>query len=287
MIRRAAVVCLVALATAACGGGATRSSADAEYIDAIAREHADHTPVANAAARAPAQQVQARMVAYGVVSGDTVRGYLAHPGETAYGLPAVVLVHEWWGLNDNIRMMARRLAGEGYAVLAVDMFHGRVAADAAEARALTQAVAEDAGRGPAHLAAAAGFFAELGAPRRAVMGWCFGGMWALEGALRQPASWDASVVYYGRTVTDRERLAALRAPLLGIFGEADRGIPVAGVREMEAALRELGKDVQIHVYPGAGHGFANPSGQAYDAGAAEDAWTRTLRFLDRHLSGVG
>jgi carboxymethylenebutenolidase len=286
MIPRFAVPALVALATAACAGSAVRASDADAHLDAMAREHADHTPVANASVREPGQEVQARMVPYGVVNGDTVQGYLAYPGLSPEGRPAVVLVHEWWGLNDNIRMMARRLAGEGYAVLAVDMFHGRVAADAAEARALTQAVAEDAGRGPAHLAAAAGYFTGLEAPRRAVMGWCFGGGWALEGALRLPTSWDASVVYYGRTVTERDRLAAMRAPLLGIFGEADRGIPVAQVREMEAALRELGKDVQIHVYPGAGHGFANPSGQAYDAAAAEDAWARTLRFLDRHLRGA-
>jgi carboxymethylenebutenolidase len=280
MMHRLAALPLAAM-LAACASGGT--PAPDGYLDAMAREHAHETPTASHALRPPAQPVEAEWVAYGIVGGDTVRGYLARPVDGGADAPGVVLIHEWWGLNENIQGMARQLAAEGFAVLALDLFHGRVAADPAEARALTGEVAADAERGPAHLRAGVGFLRGGGAPRVALMGWCFGGAWALEGALRLPDAVDASVVYYGRVVTDRARLAALRAPLLGIFGEADRGIPVDGVREMEAALRELGRDVQIHVYAGAGHGFANPSGQAYDATAAEDAWAHTLRFLDRHL----
>ena len=117
-----------------------------------------------------------------------------------------------------------------------------------------------------------------------VIGWCFGGGWSFRTALALPDAIDAAVIYYGEPVTDRDRLDALEMPILGLFGGADQGIPVARVREMEAALDALGKDATIVVYDGANHAFANPSGRRYDAEAAEDAWTRTTAFLAEHLT---
>jgi carboxymethylenebutenolidase len=126
---------------------------------------------------------------------------------------------------------------------------------------------------------------DLHATEIGVIGWCFGGGWSLRTALLLPDGIDATVIYYGRIVTDREELAALRSPVLGIFGAEDRGIPVEDVREFERVLHELEKPAKIHVYEGAAHAFANPSGTRYDPGAAEDAWNRTLAFLARHLKG--
>ena len=100
-----------------------------------------------------------------------------------------------------------------------------------------------------------------------------------------PGELDAAVIYYGRVVTDRERLATLTAPILGHFGSEDQGIPIDGVREFEKALAELGKDGRIHVYEGADHAFGNPSGTRYDAAAAEAAWERTLGFFAETLKG--
>ena len=260
------------------------ASADRAHLDAMSREHAGHTPVASpATAPAPRQEVEAREVSYGTADGKPVRGYLARPRRGANNLPAVVLVHEWWGLNDNIRTMARRLAGEGYQVLAVDMLGGRVAADAQQARELTAEVMRNSSAGAANLRSAAEFLRGRGATRVGVMGWCFGGAWALQAGLFMPEQVDALVVLYGRVVTDRDRLANLDAPLLGLYGGRDQGIPVEQVREMETILRELNKDVTIQVYENAAHAFANPSGQAYDAAAAEDAWRRSTEFLARHL----
>lgn len=261
------------------------SAGDREHLDAMSREHAGHTPVANGATMEPRQQVRAREVEYSV-DGTMVAGYEARPASAAENarLPAVIVIHEWWGLNDNVRMMARRLAGEGYRVLAVDMYEGEVAENADEARALTQRVGQNPARGLANLAGAARSLQErTGTERIGAMGWCFGGAWALQGALNLPDQFDAAVMYYGRVVTDRERLSRLQAPLLGLFGAEDRGIPVAGVREMESTLRGLGKEVTIQVYEGAGHAFANPSGQSYRAGVAQDAWMRTVAFLDARL----
>jgi carboxymethylenebutenolidase len=117
----------------------------------------------------------------------------------------------------------------------------------------------------------------------ASLGWCFGGGWSLNTALLFPADLDAAVIYYGQVTDDEDRLSALDVPILGLFGSEDRGIKVESVRRFEEALERLGKDYEIHVYEGAGHAFANPSGNNYNAGYAEDAWTRTLGFLGAHL----
>lgn len=94
---------------------------------------------------------------------------------------------------------------------------------------------------------------------------------------------DAVVIYYGRLITDQETLEAVDAPILGIFGEEDGGIPVESVKAFEASLDALGKEADIHIYEGADHAFANPSGERYDEEAAEDAWEKTRAFLQLHM----
>lgn len=284
-MQRAPLFLLSALALlAGCGPGPRAASpADTAHVAAMAREHAGHTPAPNASAAEPRQEVTAAEVTYGTLDGRPLRGYLARPASAEGPLPAVLVIHEWWGLNDNVRMMARRLAGEGYAALAVDLYGGRVAEDPQRARELMMGVMENREAGVRNLREAAEFLEERGAPRLGVIGWCFGGGWSLQSALFMPEEVDAAVMYYGQPVTARAELARLEAPLLGLFGEADRGIPVAQVREMESVLKELGKEAEIHVYPGAGHAFANPSGQAYRPESARDAWERTVAFLGRHL----
>lgn len=275
---------LLVLLAGGCGSAAHGPGTGAAYVAAMAREHAGHTPEASApAAVRPRQEVVGEEVVYGTVDGKPLRGYLARPAGARDELPAVVVIHEWWGLNDPTRATARRLAGEGYAVLAVDMFGGEVASTPERARELTTASLEDHAGGGRNLRTAAEYLREQGAPRVGVVGWCFGGAWSLQAALSMPERVDAAVVYYGQPVTDRTELARLSAPLLGLFGGADRGIPLTQVRRMEATLRELGKDAEIVVYRGAGHAFANPSGQAYHARAAQDAWNRTVAFLAEHL----
>ena len=284
-MQRAPLFLLSALALlAGCGSGPRAASpADSAHVAAMSREHAGQTPAPNASAAAPRQEVTAEEVTYGTLDGKPLRGYLARPADAEGPLPAVLVIHEWWGLNDNVRMMARRLAGEGYAALAVDMYGGEVAADPQKARELMMGVMENREAGVRNLREAARFLEQRGAPRLGVVGWCFGGGWSLQSALLMPEQVDAAVVYYGQPVTSRAELARLEAPLLGLFGEEDQGIPVAQVREMESTLEALGKEAEIHVYPGAGHAFANPSGQAYRPDAAQDAWARTVAFLNRHL----
>jgi carboxymethylenebutenolidase len=121
------------------------------------------------------------------------------------------------------------------------------------------------------------------APRVGVIGWCFGGGWSLATALMLPDKIGATVIYYGHLTTDKAELAKLQMPILGFFGAQDQSIPVASVHAFEATLKSLGKPVEIHVYDGAGHAFANPSGTGYRPQAASDAWTRTVAFFAKVL----
>jgi carboxymethylenebutenolidase len=275
------------LLSAACAGDSESASAtDQEHAEAMAREHAgDDSSPSPAIAAEPTTEVTSSEAVYATVDGAEVKGFLALPAG-AEAPPGVIVIHEWWGLNDNIRDMARLLAGEGYAALAVDLYRGEGAAEPEEARAVMQRAMEHPERLEADLAAAHAYLADqVGSSRVGVIGWCFGGGWALRAGLTVPEL-DAVVMYYGRVETSPEALESLQAPLLGHFGSADQGIPVESVRELETALDSLGKVAAIHVYEGAGHAFANASGSRYQADAAETAWARTLAFFEQHLENV-
>ena len=121
------------------------------------------------------------------------------------------------------------------------------------------------------------------APRIGTIGWCLGGGWSLRAAILLPAQVDATVIYYGNVRVGAAELAPLKMPVLGLFAGNDRVVPATSVAEFQATMERLGKDVEVHVYPDAQHAFANPSGTAYQAAAAEDAWRRTTAFLREHL----
>lgn len=292
-----AYLLLVLLVLTACGPGndtstdtdsdaasADAASADAEYADKMATEHADDSPEASPAATGePAMAVTTEDVVYATVDGVEVTGYLARPEDAAEGGPAVIVIQEWWGLNDNIRSMARQLAGEGYTALAVDLYGGEVAEDRDTARSLMMAAMENRTAAEDNLRQAHAFLDAQGATKIGSIGWCFGGGWSLNTALMMGEELDAAVIYYGRVVTEAEQLEALATPVLGIFGAEDEGIPLDSVEAFRAASEGLGKDVTVHIYEGADHAFANPSGGRYQAEAAEDAWAKTLTFFAQHL----
>jgi len=251
-----------------------------DYTEAMAHEHHDDAPTANEATDyEPRVEVVSVAVPYGTLEGTSLNGYMAEPADAPEGLPAVILIHEWWGLNDNIKMMTRRLAGEGYRVLAVDFYGGNVATDSQGAQQMMRSAMENPEAGLVNLEQAASFVADKGSSRTGIMGWCFGGAWTLNAAIAMSDNLDAGVIYYGRVNTNPVELANIKIPLLGIFGEEDGGIPVEGVREFERVLADLGKDADIHIYAGADHAFANPSGNLYEPQAAADAWIKTLQFL--------
>ena len=258
---------------------------DKAHLDRMSKEHQHDKPVASQAAMAePAQPVTAEEVVYAKAGGKPVRGYVARPTNAKGPLPALIVIHEWWGLNDNIRAMTRRLAGEGYTALAVDLYNGAAADTPEKARELSAAAGKNRGPVEENLRQAYGYLeTRQKAPKVGVIGWCFGGGWSLGTAMLLPDKIDAAVIYYGRVETDPEKLRPLRMPVLGLFGAEDKGIPLEGVRQFERTMKELGKDVTVHVYEGADHAFANPSGTRYNDKAADDSWKKTTAFLKKHL----
>jgi carboxymethylenebutenolidase len=284
MPARAAIVVLLGLLISACGEKPGKA-ADADYAARMAREHAADRPAPSPAAQAePSAPIRSQSVEYAVVSGKPVTGYLAYPASAEGGLPAVLVFHEWWGLNANIKSMADQLAGQGYVALAVDLYGGQVAETPEAARALLERAMADRDAMGQNLRLAHAYLRDqVKATRVGTIGWCFGGGVSLRAGLLLADHLDAVVIYYGHVGSDPSELRALQAPVLGMFGGADQGIPLESVRAFESTLRELGKSVEIHVYENAGHAFANPSGKAYDATAAADAWQKSLAFLARHL----
>jgi carboxymethylenebutenolidase len=255
-----------------------------DIVTKMEHEHQGDTPITSpAAAVSPTHPITSAEVDYATVGDKTISGYLARPeGRTAHA--GILVIQEWWGLNDNIRAMADRLAGEGYVALAVDLYEGEVAETRDEASGLMRQSLEREEALKDNLKQAYAYLTtEGGASEIGVIGWCFGGAWSLRTAMMMGDRIGAAAIYYGRLVTDPEELSSLSAPILGIFGELDGGIPVETVREFESALEALGHDAKIHIYPDADHAFANPSGTRYNETAATDAWTKTLDFFDQYL----
>ncbi len=269
----------LALLLAACGEAG-------DPLDRMAAEHEGDRGDATGAARlaADASGVETEEVEYGRIEGTALRGYLARPEGGARGAPGILVIHEWWGVNDNIRAMTRQLAAEGLVALAVDLYEGRSTDSAVEARLLAGGAMEREERVEENLRLAHAYLsARRRAPRVGVIGWCFGGGWSLRTALLMPEGIDAAVMYYGRPELDPQRLGPLRAPLLGVFAGRDRAIPIQQVRGFERVLEDLGKEATIRVYAEADHAFANPSGNRYEEAAAQDAWAATVAFLGEHL----
>lgn len=212
---------------------------------------------------------------------EDIHGFFAKPaGEGLY--PGVVMIHEWWGLNDNIRDMARELAKEGYAVLAVDLF-GKVAQTPDEARQMTSSL--DKEKAIQNLRAAVAYLRSQGATKIASLGWCFGGGQSMQLAL-SGENLDATVIYYGNLVTDEQKLSSIQWPVLGVFGDKDQSIPVENVKKFDTALDALGIANEIYIYPNLGHAFANPSGANYAPQETKDAWAKTVAFLAKYMKNA-
>ncbi len=210
--------------------------------------------------------------------GRDVAAALAVPETTP--APTVLLIHEWWGLNDQIKAVAADLAGQGYLALAVDLYDGRSTKAREEAQALMQAVDPEAATDT--LVSWLGWLKahEKATGKVAVMGWCFGGGWALNASIAEPV--DATVVYYGRVDKPADQLARLKGPVLGHFATRDEFINKPMVDGFEKAMAEAGKPLTVYWYE-ADHAFANPTGARYDEADAALAWSRTQAFLSETL----
>jgi carboxymethylenebutenolidase len=231
-------------------------------------------------------QVTDRDVTYSTRTDKPIVGFLAAPDQPG-PLPGIILIHEWWGLNDDIRSKARAFAELGYVALAVDMYSGESTTEPEKARELAGGVRADMNAAFANLRDAITFLKDqkqVDDDRLASIGWCFGGGWSYEIA-KNNLGVRASVIYYG-FFNPEDDLAIMRTKILGHFAEQDRSIRVDTVREFQAKLKTAHGDHEIYIYPNTTHGFASRPGEnpQYDEQAAKLAWERTGAFLKKHLT---
>ena len=279
------VICLL-LVLAGLSASVTVIAADEALANRTAAVHASDEPIATpAATTAPTTQVKSRPAIYTSINGQKIEGWLAWPaGKALDNLPGIIVIHEWWGLNENIKQTSERLAAEGYVTLAVDLYRGESAETPKSAMKLMQGLNAEADAGVENLAAAYDYLHNtMGLEEVGIVGWCLGGRWSLLASLRLPEELDATVIYYGGVTDDKEKLTTLQMPILGHFAAKDPIVPPDTVIAFRDALAELNKNASIYIYPDTKHAFANPSGLAYNAAAAEQAWGRTIEFLGENL----
>jgi carboxymethylenebutenolidase len=211
-------------------------------------------------------------------------GYLVKPrGKGPF--PGVVVIQEWWGVNDQIQGVADRLASEGYAAIVPDLYHGHVTADPEKAHELMRGIDERVALGD--LGAAMDYLRslpEVGEGKIGSVGFCMGGGLSLQLALHR-SDLAGAVMFYGSPETDPAVLKNAACPVLGLFGEEDQGIPREKAEAMEKGLKEAGKGAEVKIYPKAGHAFFNETRPSYSPEAADDAWKRVLSFFQARLKG--
>ena len=245
----------------------------------------------NGTKTAAGQTIQNETVCYY----DNASGYLVYPVSNSPNdptvstkkLPAVIMIHENRGLNDNIKDTADILAKQGYVVLAVDLFQGQVTADPNQARELSSSVRNNPGIAIENMKSAIAYLSSLqnvNGSRIASIGWCFGGGQSLQLALNsEDHPLAATIIYYGQVVNDTNEIPKIKWPVLGIFGDQDQSISINSVKAFEQALNETGVTNEIYIYPGVGHAFANPSNDNYAPQETADAWKKTLAFLKKYV----
>jgi carboxymethylenebutenolidase len=220
-----------------------------------------------------------RMVTFTTPAGSAP-GYLSRPRK---GRPGVVVIQEWWGLVPHIKDVAGRLAGQGYLSLAPDLYDGKTTVEAEEARHLMEGL--DWGRAAQQLAGAVAYLREVeGATKVGVVGFCMGGALTMIAAC-QPGV-DAFAAFYGIPPKGAAPLEKITAPGLLIFGEHETHFSVPDARAFVEGQRQRGREAELVIYPGAGHGFFNDSRpEVFHKDAANDAWRRTLALFGEHLRG--
>ena len=227
------------------------------------------------------------MIEYKRPDGNSVNGYLAEPTDFEHA-PGVVVIQEWWGLDDEVKSVADRLAKAGYRALVPDLYRGKLALEAKEAEHLMgdlnfgDAASQD-------IRGAVQYLKSTGSKKVAVTGFCMGGALTVLSACHVPEL-DGSVVWYGYPPLEYVDATAITKPMMAHWAIHDDFFAISGVDQLEAALKEANVSHQFYRYD-AKHAFANPKSDSrgmpplqYNAEAAKLAWDRTLSFLSAHLS---
>jgi carboxymethylenebutenolidase len=282
---RLVALAAVALLASACSKSTPPPAASGARPPAAQASSADRQQnVSSTAVAPPKAPLLEQEVAYGESQKRNLVGFLAMPGDAAEPLPGLIVIHEWWGLNDNIKARTRKLASEGYVALAVDLYGGAAADTPEKAQRLMTALVGDPDAARANLKQAYDYLSKYAlAPRVGSVGWALGGGWSLQTALMLPDQLRALVMYYGPISGSDLELATLGMPVLGFYAGLDESIPIRDVQKFRSTLLKAGKPAEIIIYPKAQQGFANPEGATYDEQAATESWQKTLAFLAENL----
>lgn len=226
--------------------------------------------------------------------GTKVRLYVATPDLKYAGevpnLPALVVIQEWWGVNDDIQARARDFADRGYYAVAVDLYDGKATADPKEAGALKAALTNEAAQ--LRLRTGLDYLQTqidrgiVNADKLGAIGWCMGGTQALHLAIADKRVKALAVFYGGDIITDAEKLKSIQGPVLGVFGNDDKNPSPEQVSAWEKSLRDSDKEVTVYRFDGAGHAFASEAAKAtgnYRPAQAADAWAKTWDWLGKKL----
>jgi len=214
---------------------------------------------------------------------NTVSGFLASPAKPGH-YPALVVIHDWWGLTDFVKQQTENFASAGFVALAVDLYGGKLPANATEAHEMSRSITTD--QGVLDLMNAIVYLEtrpDIARGRVGSVGWAMGGWYSIQLAMRVPRL-GACVVNYGVLPTDPNDLQDIASPVLGSFGADDKGVTPTDVQAFQKSMQTLGRQIDIKIYDGAGPSFENPDNKAaYRPQAAEDAWKRTIAFLNKYL----
>lgn len=214
---------------------------------------------------------------------ETVHGILYSPSSPGR-YPAIVVIHEWWGLTPWVKQQAEELSGQGYVTLAVDLYRGKTADNPEMAHELMRGLPQD--RGVRDLVSAANYLKTLkdvNPNRLGAVGWCMGGGFAAQLAVADP-DLRAVAINYGALPTDPASLRQIHAAILGNFGALDHGITPQDVHDFAESMKAMGKPVDVKEYPDAGHAFENPDNkQGYRPADSKDAHERMRDFFHKHL----
>lgn len=219
---------------------------------------------------------------------DAVHGILyTPPGKGPF--PGIIVIHEWWGLNDWVKEQASKLADQGYVTLAIDLYRGKVATTPNEAHEFMGGVPQD--RAKRDLQAAFNFLqsqSDVKKDRIGAIGWCMGGGYALQLAIDQPSLRADAINYgvydYASLAKNPEEIKKINASILGLFGAQDRGISTNDLKAFVDAMAKQGKKADFSIYPDAGHAFENPNNKdGYRPKDAQIAWKRIVVFFSDTL----
>jgi carboxymethylenebutenolidase len=275
------------LAAGGCGSrdaGQDESAAPEPGASAVAPDAAPAAPAGRTAVE-PGGTVALveESLAYGEAANTNLVGYLVVPADAVEPLPGLIVIHGEGGLDEETRALTRRLAGERYIALAVDLYAG-AAEDGSDAATRAGALVEQSEATLANIHQAYDYLTKYAfVPSVAAIGMGSGGSWALRAGIALPNELDGVVMYYGQILTESAALSQLTAPVLGHFAGLDESVPPADAQFFRVRLREEGKRGEINIYRNVQAGFANPASAAYDAEASDEAWQATVEFLDINL----